>query len=75
MSDEESEPTSSSGDQPDPATPHVSERCRRNQHEMCRGRVYVFPPVNGRTVVPCGCTVCNHPTRWRGRPARQRPTP
>lgn len=68
----------------------VSRYCGLGQHERCKGRVYVYPPVDGQTIVPCECPVCRqagrHPEQWKGRPPadsrrgqgrarRQRPTP
>lgn len=42
----------------DPAT--VTEYCRRGQHPMCHGTVFVYPPTeSGDSYVRCACPVTN----------------
>lgn len=46
-----------------PAGP-VSRMCAEGKHGRCLGTVFVYPPVDGKRLVPCRCPVedCGHGT-------------
>lgn len=46
-------------------TKNVSEHCAKGRHSRCLGTVMVFPPVDGKRIIPCQCSApdCPHVQR------------
>ncbi|GIH95300.1 hypothetical protein Psi01_59300 [Planobispora siamensis] len=45
----------------EPLPAHISNPCRRGDHDTCLGRVALYPVVDGKRFTRCECPVCNHP--------------